>query len=228
MLYLLCFDLSRTLKEQFEQVSYWLDFLNSALPLDGPDNRSWSIIIVGLRSDLQSPESTKLEFDAWCNKWPRLPIFNQIFYVSATTPRGLVGTLLEVILSECRRIFDAKTTMVPLSYRNVMYSLMSAPYDQPLVHKDSLFAVHNCGLTRQEFGMALQHLHCIGKIGLLKNGLVFTNPMVASKIAAKFVSAEEIQKRLMKDEEGVQILAKEEVGWLLGIPKSATSNEKYI
>ena len=65
----------------------------------------------------------------------------------------------------------------------------------------------------------IQYFHSIGQIVLIeKSGLVFTNPTLAPKIAAKFVSPEEVRFCLLKQEdENVQLLTEEDIGYLINI-----------
>src|SRR5271163_5207081 len=80
VVYLLCFDLSKPIETQRTQLEYWLNYLNSALPLPGSeskysDNRKWVIMLVGLKSDLQQSltiqkeDSEYNQFAAWINQF---------------------------------------------------------------------------------------------------------------------------------------------------------------
>src|SRR3978361_242040 len=71
----------------------------------------------------------------------------------------------------------------------------------------------------QSFKCMIHYLHAIGRIVLIeKSGLIFTNPTLAPKIAAKFVSPEEVRFRLLKGEdENVQLLTEEDIGCLINI-----------
>src|SRR5271163_3272115 len=73
--------------------------------------------------------------------------------------------------------------------------------------------------------------YCIGlnffKIVWLPNGMIFTDPTIAPKIAAKFVSPKRVRLSLLKQEtKKVQILDKTEVGCLLDIDTS--DNERWF
>ncbi len=49
VLYIVCFDVSEPVEQQTEQISYWLEFLNSALPLPTTvSDTKWSIILAGI------------------------------------------------------------------------------------------------------------------------------------------------------------------------------------
>lgn len=219
--YLLCFDLSKPQDEQVAQVSYWLDFLHSALPLPPAghiEDSKWSIIIVGLRSDLQRSQSAILQpniINVWKQRWPHLPIFPQIYVVSSTTSTDSVHQLLECVNGEIQRIFDKFSTRIPTSYRTLLHCIQKHPIT--LVHKDDLHREYAYRMPDPVFDQLLRYLHGIGRIVLLHNGLVFTNPTLAPKIAAKFVSPEEVRMSLLKGEDGVLILDRKEVGWVLGI-----------
>lgn len=193
VVYLVCFDLGATMEVQMEQVKF-LDsslFSSSTPQKDG----KWVIFIVGLRSDLRKGDAMfkQNHLDSWMNLWPHLPIFNQIFMVSSITALQGAHDLFRVIQKECDRIFESHTTLVPVQYKKVLEYLQSIPDE-------------NCFITEAEVSKrfdkakpALLYLHAIGRIVLFHNGMVCTNTSIASKIAAKFISPEEVRIQLLKD-----------------------------
>src|SRR3978361_1256748 len=112
VVYFVCFDCSKPAQEQLKHISFWLDFLNSSLPLPpppSPPGSKWSIVLVGLKSDLQQPSSPQLKkkhLASWKIKWPRLPLFNQLFSVSSLHSTESVHRLLSSFEQECNRIFS--------------------------------------------------------------------------------------------------------------------------
>jgi hypothetical protein len=228
--YLLCYDLSASLEEQMAQLEYWLDFLNSALPLPPTNlqynsNSKWVILLVGVKSDLPAPnpglEASHLR--AWARRFPRLPIFPELFEVSSKLNSG-VENLKEKLEEECNRIFSKHTAMIPKSYRDILTDFKSLESQTPK-YQDELYRKHSHGLSPEGFNVAIQYLHAIGRLVVLKNRLVFPDPMIASRIAAKFVSPEEVRKSLLT-KEGVQILAKNQIENLLDIAGCTTN--KYV
>lgn len=231
--YLLCFDLGATVHEQMDQVRYWLDFLNSSLLLPSraaSGDEKWTIILVGLRSDLHQKGSPMLQqqhLNAWKKKWPRLPIFNQMFMVSSTTSVESANKLFETVRNQCDSIFSKHCVLIPSSFRKVLTSIQSQAaqvdnVDKNLVDIDELFKIHGGGMKISSFKEALQYLHAIGRIVVLSNGIVCTNASLVPQIAAKFVSPEEVRMELLKKESAsVEILSGEEVGCLLGIDTSS-------
>lgn len=225
MVYLVCFDLGATIEEQANQITYWLSFLDSSLPLPSSTavehNGKWTIFPVGLRSDLQQRHPGNFQSDhiqSWKRTWPRLPIFDQIFNVSSFKSVESVSDLLNVVGIECNRIFNTHSVLIPSSYREVLAKLQSRPDDQCFATERDLKQQIGKHMQVAFFDSALQYLHAIGRIVRFSNGLVCTNAAVAPKIVAKFVSPEDVRLRLLKQQsDNVQILSKAEVGCLLDI-----------
>lgn len=229
--YLLCFDLSKPTEEQISQVLYWLDYLNSALP--PPDSQDkFSILIVGLKADLQASPEDGLQshhIRGWQRSHPRLAIFSQMLIVSSLGSIQSVRELIAVAEQECDRILTKHTTLVPDVYRTLLDELLKrrdpdGSIAKAIVHRDELFQMISNGMNERSFFVALKYFHAIGRIVVLKDyGLVCTDPTLIPKIAAKFISPEEVRRQLLK--KGViQILDKDEVGNLLDID---SSDDKY-
>jgi len=223
VVYLLCFDLSAPTDTQLAQVQYWLDFLNSALSLPPGASKysrssNWVIMLVGVKYDLQQSRGSRLNqrhLQSWQERFPRLPLFPHLFYVSSKSSKG-IKDLLKAIKGECIRIFTKHTMMIPKSYRAILNDIQ-ALQDKSPVHQNELFLKYSHGLTPEGFDVAIQYLHTIGQVvALKKSKLVFPDPSVATQTAAKFVSPEEVRISLLVSE-GVEILAQEQVGYLLHV-----------
>jgi hypothetical protein len=224
--YLICFDLSKSLDEQSKQLKFWLKFLNSALPLPQSnstviDTAKWIIILVGLKSDCQeSPELRFNSLDAWRRQFPRLPILPQLFYVSALKSEASVMELKAAIERECERIFSNHTAMIPTTYRTILQELQS-PHNHPSIHQDELLTRYPNILEKADFRVALQYLHAIGRIVVLKSGRVYPDAKIATHTAAKFVSPTDVSRKLL-DAHQIQILDQDQIGYLLNINNSNT------
>lgn len=231
VIYILCYDLGSSIDTQKLQIAYWLNFLNSVLPLPPPSeppSTKWSIMITGLRSDLQHDEARPrlqqqnilLTLKA---QWKRIPIFDQLFIVSALESKQSVKTLLKAIETECTQIFKLHPIYIPIEYRNALQIMQQIPDEQALVSVEELQSKYLPRLSIELTTTILQYFHAIGRIVCMPGGLVFTKPQLAPKIAAKFVSPTEVRDRLLKKEdEDVQILGTTELGCLLG-----TNDAKY-
>ena len=233
-LYILCYDLKETTQKQAYQIAYWLDFLNSALflPLHNNfNNARWSIMIAGLRSDLQPHLSSSFQLhhlNAWQKKWPKLPITGHLNTISSHKSQESIQCMLKEVEKECHRIFNKHAIEIPTSYHNILRKIQHHySVEQNLVHWKVLHQKCDSEMDERSFRSVLQYLEAIGRIVWLKQGMVFPDPTQASKIVAKFISPENICLSLLKkDTEKVQILTTEEIGCLLDIDTS--NNEKFI
>jgi hypothetical protein len=235
VVYVVCFDLGASNEDQIKQIKYWLNFLNSSLPLPPPStlpSSKWIIMLVGLRSDL----SSLLQSDPspwqphhvrqWQKKWLRLPLFHKIFAVSSKESRESVFRLLQCIETECTRILDSHATQIPSRYLSLLKLLRSRPDNQSIVQEPALFAEYGGNTNKYSFSCMLRYFHATGHIALVKGGFVFTNPQLATKMAAKFISPDEVRRGLLKaEDEKIQVLTEEDVGNLLDI--SETNNQRY-
>lgn len=233
-LYLVCFDLSKSLNDQNKQIAYWLDFLNSSLPLPPSGSQSnWGIIIVGVRADQQNPSPDEQlqphHIRAWSKQWPRLRILNKRpFAVSSTTSEESVRDLLSTIEEVCDAIFAAHATQIPSLFRTTLASIKSHPIPSEisLTSEDVLYAEHGNGVDKDIFSIMLQYFNSIGHILCLNGGAVCIESQVIPKLAAMFVSPEDVRRMLLQgDKQDVQILAEKDVGCLLDITNS--DDERY-
>lgn len=236
VLYLVCFDLSGSLDDQITQISYWLDFLNSSLPLPPPPSSplsNWGIILVGLRADLKKPSVQQIQLHhitALATRWPRLSILNkQVFTVSSFTSEASVRQLLDAIEGASDSIFSKHAIQIPSSFRSTLERIQASPppSDLSLTTEQTLYAEFGNEHSKYIFSLMLKYFNSIGHIAILKGGLICTDPQQIVKLAAKFVSPEEVRLMLWKREtENVQILTEKDVGTLLAVPDSAS--EKYV
>lgn len=207
---------------QREQVTYWLNFLNSSLPLPPPplpENNSWHILLVGLQAD--HPASTMLKTNyltTWQEQWRSLPLYpSELFHVSALKSEASVQHLLDVAEIICDKVFQHHAVHIPESYSQVLERIKSNVQTE-LCQEDECYAMYGEGVDMWVFSSMLQYFHQIGQIVWLKGGLVCTDPQQIPKIAAKFISPEEVQARLLnREDENVQILSTDDVGYILNI-----------
>ena len=230
---IVCFNLALPLAGQMQQITYWLDFLNSSLSLPPPLSiPKWKIILVGVRSDEQQDFSLTQNSNlitTWKNIWPQLPISSTLFTTSSLKSAESVTNLFQFVEKECGQIFDHHATQIPSKYQKVLSKLQDIAKENDLIHwKD----FHNklepeLQMGEAEFKTMLQYIKAIGRIVLLLTGFVFTDPTIAPKIAAKFVSPKEVRLALLKQETAkVQILDETDIGCLLDI--DTTKNNRYI
>lgn len=227
VIYVLCYDMKESRQGQINQIGYWLDYLNSTLPLAAPSTHNseskWCIMIVGLRSDLQTDLSNLIQLknlNAWQRNYTNLAIMNKLFTVSSFKSSESVEQLRDALEEECGRIFARHCVRIPRSYRSVLHNLEARPTTQLLVPANTLLNELQSlmKIDPPTFHAAIEYLHAIGRIVLLKNRMVCTTPNLIPQIAAKFISPEDVQLDLLKREtEEVQILSKEEVGCILQI-----------
>lgn len=232
-LYIVCYDLAQPQSVQLEQISYWLNFLISSLPLPPSPESNWCIILVGLRADLQpsTQHFTLKHLVSWKKQWSRLPLHNQLFFVSSTTSKEGVKQLFDTITQECRRIFSSHAVQIPTKFRQTLDKIRSNPSSENAIFSQSeLFTAYGSGIDRHMFSLMLRYFHEIGQIAVLGEELVCTSIQHIAKIAAKFVSPEDVRIHLINrsDEEGggVQILSKENVEVLLDLP--STQQQRYV
>jgi hypothetical protein len=121
----------------------------------------------------------------------------------------------------------------PISYRNILQDLRDTSSSHT-AQLDQLFKHYPHGLTLSDFCIALEYLHAIGKIVLLKKkknktdggGLVYPDTNMASAITANFISPQEVWMKLRQKYGGVEILDKDQVGFLLNI--NASAHDEYV
>src|SRR3984957_9951386 len=142
VVYVVCFDLAAPLETQRQQVTYWLDFLNSSLPtVLSTSIPKWKVMIVGTRKD--RCEDSFLSSDiipSWKSKWTNLPIHDQLFLVSAFSKEGVRG-LLQSIEGTCNEIFFHHTTLIPALYKIILNSI-ATDKSYPILSIERLAKTH--------------------------------------------------------------------------------------
>lgn len=160
---------------------------------------------MGLRADKQNPSSPTVQLqhiETWQEMWPRLAIVNrQVFEISALTSEESVRHLLNSIDQECDKMFTLHTMEIPTLYRATLEKIRSDPTTSKfsLVNEDDLYTAHGNAMDRQLFSSIIQYFHAIGSLVCLKNRLVCTDPQSIPKIAAKFVSPEQVRLMLLRE-----------------------------
>lgn len=230
VIYLVCFDLSAPLQQQRDQIFYWLQFLNSSVPPQNQplSNNNWRVMVIGLKSDrlpVDSPSLISAEYlQNWQSKWKNIPLFTQhLFQVSSLHSPKSVGFLLQSITEVCFQIFEQHTVLIPSSARNILQLLQSLHTGNVLIPFHELYhhLKDKCKRDIQSFELALHHLHSIGRILFLQNGIVCTTPTLIPKMLAKFISPAEVQNQLCVNY-SVHILTQEQIGVVLQIDSNET------
>ena len=136
VVYVVCFDLRAPNEVQKQQISFWLEFLSSALPKTSPSsNPRWTIMLAGLREDIKHPSSnlTSSNLPTWQKKFPHLPLFTkQLFTISTFTSKESVRTLLDAVNIECNRLFDEFSIQIPSLYLQVLSVIQNLSSSQQL------------------------------------------------------------------------------------------------
>jgi hypothetical protein len=151
-----------------------------------------------------------------------------LFTVSSLKSIQSVQCLLTFVTEQCDQIFNKHTTQIPTSYHSFLLQLQHHSKESPLMHWGDLHTTlgKEFKMDKVAFKCMLKYIQSIGRIVWLPTGWVFTDPTLAPKIAAKFVSPREVRLALLKqDTDKVQILDSTEVGCLLDIDTS--DNDRY-
>ena len=134
VVYLVCYSLQVPASEQESQVGFWLQFLNSALPMTSQlASSKWKVMMVGLRSDEAHPSSnfTKEDIGYWQQRFKRIPLYkDELFAISSKSSPGSVAHLLQAVESVCSTIFQAHCVRIPSSYRKMLEIIQSLPKEQ--------------------------------------------------------------------------------------------------
>jgi hypothetical protein len=215
VVYIVCYDLSASLKLQTEQLSYWLSFLCSTLP-GSPESRSkWRVMIVGTKNDAHQPEQLVGDsIPTWQEQWPSLPLHKKHFTVSSHKMQG-VKELLKDLTHVCNAIFEQHSLAIPRTYKLLAESIKSIPIDKCLMPISQLKALHWIG-QYYRFTLAVKYLHSIGRIIVLRKALVCISPQTIPNITAKFISHDKVCKKLHMTH-NVELLTKKQIGMLLKV-----------
>jgi hypothetical protein len=153
VVYIVCFDLEQNPQDQINQIAFWLQFLNSALPKFLPSS---TVMIAGLKSDVKHPKISvsRDHIKTWKNLY-NLPLFESDLF---------------------KQMNDNSSSSCPLFISSTLPS---------------------CDLD--EFGkkLAFRYFHSTGHVVLLDDDTVCINPTIIPKIAAKFISPDDVRFRLL-------------------------------
>ena len=211
VVYLVCYSLQVPANEQQSQVKFWLQFLNSALPMTSQlASSKWKVMMVGLRSDEAHPSSnfTKQDIGYWQQRFKRLPLHkDELFAVSSKSSPASVAHLLQAVESVCSAIFQAHCVRIPSSYRKMLEIIQSLPKEQHFSSIEDireLVAARSAATTTPDtlhqsvFLGAMKYFHATGHVVLLDKDTICIDPTVVPKVAANFISPESVRKRLIK------------------------------
>lgn len=170
IIYLVCFDLSQSEREQLDQISYWLRFLSSALPLDLPSRPkfpNWSVMLAGLHSEPTEPAKTssfrKTAITGWKNVHAKLPISHSDGLFSVNLCSGESLKLMRSSLeTECRRLFDENRTVVPTQFRRFWESIQKSTEDEVFVSIAEIQERHADLVEDGKFDLAIRYLIALG------------------------------------------------------------------
>lgn len=228
VIYLVCFDLSQPEDKQMQQITFWLEYLNSTLT--AARSTSTTVMIFGTRSDIKNPvsniSSSSIRF--WQNKFKNIPLYkSELFTISSLQVKDSVVHLLDAITTECHKIFDILSLKIPTSYIKLIDFLEQLPISGHLM---SVKAIHqrssvSVGLDLQGVQMALRHLHHTGHVVMLDEDTVCTNPTIVPKIVAKFISPEDVRKQILTSQQ-VSLLDNHQIDCLLDIHDA--SDYQYV
>jgi hypothetical protein len=199
VLYIICFDLSKPAEVQNAQLTYWLEFLNSAIDINPPSTSAqsqtttWNVMLVGLRADESTwqpgDDKPTSECTSFFQTWPSLPLHERTFAVSSLTSTDSIKKLIEAISKECHRILDLHSRCIPTSYRKVLDLIRQRFLEDTHTSIASVTELAQfCArdMTEQDFRQCLRYLHSIGCIVFLPHSdMVCADPSRIPKIAAK-------------------------------------------
>lgn len=207
-MHLVCFDSQATTEEQVEQITRWLDFINSIPPPSSsiPQNNKRMVFLVGLRAEDipppgDEPSLQQSHFESWKNNYSLLDLSNQIFMVNCIKSPESIQNLFNNISSEGERIFLSNLPILPLSFKEVLNEITSTGSKLTFIKEDQLMKQSKYNEQPRLFQRALQSLHSCGQIIICNNGLVCINPFNAQKMMAKFVSPQVVRRYLLQRED---------------------------
>eukprot|EP00026_Physarum_polycephalum_P003518 Phypoly_transcript_03531.p1 GENE.Phypoly_transcript_03531~~Phypoly_transcript_03531.p1 ORF type:complete len:802 (+),score=106.01 Phypoly_transcript_03531:131-2407(+) len=221
VVYVLCYDFSASEKTQNEQISYWLDFLQSTLPTTqfshptSPSN--WQVIVVGTKIDqckIKPQQHTLPIRESWKRLWTSLPLHTNQYIVSSHKIKG-IDDLWAQLNNTCNTILDQHAILVPQKYNSLITTIQSIPLNKSIIPIKQL--ENACSWDDSHlFLLALKYFHAIGHVVLLHD-LICINPQVIPKIMAEFISPESVRNKLVTNHR-VEILDKGEIGAVLSVP----------
>jgi hypothetical protein len=182
VVYILCYDYSAPEDVQQDQISYWLDFLQSTLPSSSQFKSKWQVLIVGTKSDQCNTNQGQLQLPispSWEVLWPNLPLHNHQYIISSHQMVG-VGNVVDKLEQICEKIFEEHSLLVPQEYNSLMDSIKAIPPDQSIILTSQLEEM--CSWGSHDLFLALKYFHAIGHIILLPDGLVCLCPQVEGRV----------------------------------------------
>jgi hypothetical protein len=219
--YLICFSLESTPEQQLEQIKFWLQFLNSSLPLQqGASqaiNSRFTVMLVGLRADAKHPRSelTAQNITIWQHMYHHLNFYTEeLFNISSMKSTESVAHLLRAVENECNRIFKLHVLHIPTSYHELLSAIRNLPLTQHFFQVEKIADLCVGIVDRSVLHDALKYLHSTGHVVLLDNHTVCIDPTIVPKIVAKFISPTELRRQLLKTGD-VTILEDADIGCLL-------------
>jgi hypothetical protein len=179
VVYILCYNYSAPEDVQQDQISYWLDFLQSTLPSSSQPTSKWQVLIVGTKSDQCNTKPGNIQLPispAWKVLWPNLPLHSHQYIISSHQMVG-VRAVVDKLEQICEEIFDKYSLLVPHEYNTLMDSIKAISTQHSIIPTRQLEAMCSWG-NHYSFQLALKYFHAIGHIVLLPNGLACLCPQV--------------------------------------------------
>lgn len=196
VLYLVCYDLAASRKEQFKQIYSWLAYLHSLLSSQSEIKDKWKVIVVGTCSDLQQEGQDINNTELFQSFFPSLPLYNHVFHITILDSLS-ISTLFTVIARECTSIMNKHSIKVLSEYRYLLDIIRSIPSPTHILHKSTILEHYTAerwkdGKNIVEGGISF--LHSIGEIVKFGDESVCVDPSAISKIMAKFIAPPVMRK----------------------------------
>ena len=221
VVYVVCYDLSADPQDQHEQLSYWLDFLQSTLgPSAAESHSKWRVVIVGTKLDKSNQSNSSINLiPSWKAQWPHLPLYEKHCVVSSHKRDG-IDMLLQELQHICESIFSQHSLRVPNYFKQLQRCFQSISADQLLIHASQFLEPWR----GEKLLLALKFLHAVGQIIMLKDGSICPSPQLIPKITAEFVSPKKVRDKLLSVYQ-VEILDKQQIGAVLEV---TGNNKEYF
>jgi hypothetical protein len=132
--------------------------------------------------------------------------------------------LWQHIEKECQQIFDSCKIQIPALYHKMLTSIQQQNFKSPsnlhfstICEMHELLSVSSDEMDENEMKRALQYFHAIGRVVVLDDNTVCTDPTIIPKIAAEFISPTEVRNKLLLSKGKVEILSEGDIKCLLKI-----------
>lgn len=180
----------------------------------------WKVIIAGTRADKQHPQTISLKStQSFQQKFPSLPLTNQIFHFSALHNPKSVKALFEEIVNQCDSIMNSHTKLIPTYYAALNKNISSLGEKDPIINISSLPKKWKDSPEMTQ--RALHHLHSIGEIVIFGKDRICTRPEIISNLLAKFISPVEVRAKLLwNNAERVNLMRREDMETILEVKDS--------